>query len=130
MRLRLSIDQRQLPRLLIACANSELTVEVRQVRLNPTDDGSLSLMGGLPGGESSRIPGRESYGPSRELGLGPMGALGPMGEADAAFSQFPYDVTAEIYGIVYLYNPVDKRALGIEEPAADAEIDPGAVTMR
>jgi hypothetical protein len=42
--------------------------------------------------------------------------------------QFPFDITIELYGIVYLYNPVDKRALGIEDEALEDGATPeGAV---
>ena len=40
VRMRLKVDQRKLVKLLLECANSELTLEVRQVRVNPEDDGS------------------------------------------------------------------------------------------
>ena len=34
---------------------------------------------------------------------------------------FQYDVDVELYGIVYVYNPVNKEVLGIEEEASGNE---------
>jgi len=106
VRMRLSIDQRKLPDLLVACGNSELTVEVRQLRLNPEDIGS----------SSSSIIGRGGgYGGG--YGDGPSIARGAL--ATESTSPFPFDVVVELYGIVYIYNPVDDRALGVEVEAGD-----------
>ena len=106
VRMRISIDQRKLPELLVACANARLTVEVRQLRLNPEDVAAVGG-GGIVGG----------YG-ERGGGLG--GTGGRNGAANAkATSTFPFDVTVELYGIVYIYNPVDDRALGVEADPGD-----------
>ncbi len=115
VRMRISIDQKKLPKFLVECANAELTVEVRQLRVNPSDDGSLMSTGGR-GIESPRRP--------RSRRQEPMaGGMNPEPETNI----FPFDVTAEIYGIIYLYNPVDDRALGIES-GTEGEIDPNSVT--
>ena len=70
IRMRLLIDQRNLDDLLIACANSALIVEVRQVRFNP---------------ESS---------------------------TDRKADDESFERTIELYGIIYIYNPVDTVLLG------------------
>lgn len=114
VRMRLSIDQRKLTNLLIACANSELTVEVRQLRWNPEDvaqlDGTVGGAGGYGGGY-----GRGGYGGEEGGGVG-RAATKP---TDDLSTPFPYDVIVEIYGIIYIYNPVDERALGVEPEAGD-----------
>ena len=121
VRLRVKMDQRAINRLLVECANSPLTVEVRQVRVNPPDGTSSStglrggLMGGRFGGESD-FEGRGGL-----FGLGGR-AQGPDMNADSAF---PYDVTVEIYGIIYIYNPVVPSTLGDE---ADTDASYAAVS--
>ena len=87
VRFRISVDQRKLPSLLVECANAELTVEVRQVRVNPTDD--PMAMGGMSGMQPGRMPqrGAEGYG----------GEGGRFGQrTDTAINPYPFDVTAEI----------------------------------
>ncbi len=105
VRMRLSIDQRKLTELLVACANAELTVEVRQLRLNPQDV--------APVGDGF---GRGSYGDSGAPVTRP--GIGAAAETPAS-NPFPFDVVVEIYGIIYIYNPVDERALGIEAEPGD-----------
>ncbi len=104
VRFRVSIDQKKLPQLLVACANSKLTVEVRELRLNRTNETGRQTGGNFFQGEQNR----------RSLGGGGTGA---------ATVRDSFDVTAEIYGIIYLYNPVDNKALGIEEDAEDTTGD-------
>ena len=119
VRMRISVDQKKLPRFLVECANAELTVEVRQLRLNPGDDGMM------PGGMGMGMGmGRGEMSSAREPGLRGMGQSG------TETNPFPFDVTAEIYGIIYLYNPVDNRAMGIEGvDSADEVLDPNSVTQ-
>ncbi len=85
--LRLVMDQREITRLLAACANYPLPVEVRQLRINPGKDGE---------------------GPQRKRDE-PMGAVEPTATAAEA-----YDVTVEINGIIYIFNPPDPTKLGVE----------------
>ncbi|QDU92751.1 hypothetical protein [Lignipirellula cremea] len=97
VRLRLRMNQLAIPRLLVACANADLTVEVRQLRVN-----RKAAAGGA--NTSSSTPGNEQTSASVAT--------------DAAF---PWDVDVEIYGIVYIYNPVDEEKLKFT-----AENEPGA----
>lgn len=143
VRLRVKIDQRKLYAFLIQCANSELTIEVRQLRVNPTD--SLSMMMGGNGMMSPSGPG-PGYGMRVEGG----GEMRRPGEGRSPYGQSPYgqtfdggggfggegmsgldeqsrtDLTVEIYGIVYIYNPVDPVILGA--PAEGAPTDAVAGT--
>ena len=114
VRMRVKMDQRAINRLLIACANSKLTVEVRQVRVNPQDGatGSTGLGRGLLSGRFGGEPDFESRGGL--FGQRGLGAGSEMQIDDA----FPYDVTVELYGIIYIYNPVDEETLG---DAVDAD---------
>lgn len=122
VRMRVSIDQKRLPELLLACGNSELTVEVREVRLNTSDQ---------PSGFGGRRGGGGYGGDMGEGGFGDMGGRsrrGGGGLLNQSANAYPFDVTAEIYGIIYLFNPVDNLALGIEEESTDEEVDPDSVT--
>jgi hypothetical protein len=47
-------------------------------------------------------------------GSGGYGSGGPMAKSPDS----PYDGTVELYGIVYIYNPVDANKLGLKETAA------------
>lgn len=83
--LKLVMDQREITRLLTECANYPLPVEVRQLRIMPSGGGGQAG-GGAQGGAA------------------PAGAGPKPGEA--------YDVSVEISGIIYLFNPPDPTKLG------------------
>jgi hypothetical protein len=143
VRMRVKIDQKKLYTFLLECANSELTLEVRQLRVNPSSDMDMAGMmsggyGGMPGGYG--MPGAPSSmgaGPPGEgrregssfgYGAGP-GSGGYSTAMDGSMSAVDQhsrtDVTVEIYGIIYIYNPVDKVILkepeaGDQAPAEDA----------
>ena len=124
IRMRLRMDQRKINTLLAECANYKLTVEVRQVRVNPPDAGSAQDDGG--GREALRQPSYVEPGGDRREGPG--GPVGPPG-TETVDMAFPYDVTVEIYGIIYIYNPVDEAILGKDEAGllADASAMLGRV---
>jgi hypothetical protein len=112
IRMRVKIDQTKLDRFLVQCANSELTIEVRQIRVNPKDDGTMdSLYSGMPGQTQEIIP---MPGPQRERGRVQPGVLDPTSSIAAIEAQSRTDLTVEIYGIVYFYNPVNENLLGKE----------------
>jgi len=124
IRLGLVIDQRKLPALLAACANAPLTLEVRQVRLNPESGGSSGSGGGgggtyssggggggggtysSGGGGFTGDGGSDSRG-AIGVGRGAPGGSGSLGSSQASSDQNlgPFTVKVEIYGIVYIYNP-------------------------
>ena len=99
VRMRLKIDQRAIVPLLIECANSELTVEVRQVRLNPPLDAD-----GFGGSSRS----------SEEPGMALFSQATSERDHSWVLDPFPYDVTVEVYGIIYIFNEVDATALSDE----------------
>jgi hypothetical protein len=80
--LRIKIDQREILRFLVECANSPLPVEVRQLRINPSKSSSNS--------------------PSSPTG-------GPKAAASEGAS---YDVPLELHGIIYIYNKPNTAKLG------------------
>ncbi len=122
VRMRFIMDQRKLNRLLAECGNSKLPLEVRQVRVNRAE-GQASMSGGMVGGSGygegygGGMPGGGG-GPSMDYGMpGASGARNLIADASIDNNAIPI----EIYGVVYIYNPVNKAQLGIvEEPEATA----------
>ena len=145
----LVIDQRELPRLLANCANSEMPVVVRRVAVHPEEGGSGSLSGS-PGGVTgvgssdsgrskrggSQMPGPSrgglkkggDYGKTRPRGSGPSGAYGA-GAATA--DEFSEEMVAEIQGIIYFFNPPPPKtvalATGAVSPTQPATVPGGGV---
>jgi hypothetical protein len=119
VRMRVTMDQRKLPLFLSECANSRLPVEVKQVRIN-------------------RPPGSSASGGASSYGSSPMGApdggmLTPFGGSGGMLSQYgggsgqrgqpgpdPNSITAELFGIIYIYNPPNDAQLGIQDPTKTA----------
>lgn len=126
VRMRFIMDQRKLNRLLAECGNSKLPLEVRQVRVN-RPEGQSNMSGGMSGGYGygggdsgygGAMPGVERT--TQDYGYGMPGASGARNLiADASIDNNAIPI--EIYGVVYIYNPVNKTQLGIpEEPEATA----------
>ncbi|MEO2012625.1 MAG: hypothetical protein ABGX22_28490 [Pirellulaceae bacterium] len=149
IRLGLVVDHRQVPKLLAECGNADMQLEIRQIRIG-TDDlqagrtfiggqggagggglfggGGENEEGGMGGGMEGGMLG--GGGESGGLGGGDEGiggalggGLGGMGGSQVKLSdESPFDVHVELYGIVYIYNPVDRVKLG---NAADAVVEDG-----
>jgi hypothetical protein len=99
--MRLTIDQREINKLLVECANSPLPVEVSQLRINSSkNSGSKSSSASTPS-----HGGAASSGPSD-------------GES--------YEVPIDVAGIIYIYNPPDTAKLGSGQPAAAGQPAAGA----
>ncbi len=154
VRMHLVVDQRYINRLLAECGNSNLVVEIRQVRVNrpPYEGGGLAaLTGGMGGGGGSeRGPGGGGgygagagsargggYGGGSERSFGgPSGGGGyrgggPGGEYGAGAGledeKAHHQVEIELYGIVYIYNPVNEAMVTVVQDAtADASMPPTA----
>lgn len=120
----LLMDQRKIPELMVKCANSNMPIELRQIRLAPGKTakvnygaaagggaGSVGYTPGMMEGPGMMGPGME--GPMDQGGMdeGPgMGGPG-MGAEEGAY-RGPYDVPVDILGIIYIYEPPDKAKLG------------------
>ncbi|MHB9066308.1 MAG: hypothetical protein ACYC4B_21120 [Pirellulaceae bacterium] len=159
MRMRVRMNVLKLPLFLCEFSESNLPVEIRQVRINAPagmgSGGSSGYGGGgmpsmpMPGGGGGPPGGAAMPG----LGGGGMATGGPMlpgmggggmlsggmgggmsasgmggpggpggmrsgrGQMGATNTESPYDATVEIYGLIYIYNPVDASKLGIETDA-------------
>ena len=122
IRLRLFMDQRRIDDLLIACGNSPLVVEVRQIRFNP--DAKFDMSGGRSGNSMGDGPGLGGMVmPGMGMGFGgdvPMGGGGMhrRGGHNRNEGGETYDTEIELYGIIYIFNPVDEKLLGYTEPVA------------
>ena len=125
VRLRVKMDSRKMAQLLAACSNAPLTFEVHQVRVNPK--ASTTAVGGMGGygggGDGYGGGGGDGYGGGGGDGYGGGGgAYGGGGAADYGgdFGEGPapetYEKTVELFGIIYIYNPVDKTKLKTNEP--------------
>jgi len=144
IRMRVTIDGRKIPKFLSACANAELTVEVRQIRVNRPPGLGATAGGTGMGGPTSSAGGGNAFefggsGSSGGSGGGNFGAADPyagggsgegagIGTAGVKASRFPFDVDLEIYGIVYIYNPVAKKQLEIEVAPSEGETTSPAET--
>src|SRR5690606_28411967 len=118
------MDQRAVPELLAACGSAPLMVEVRQVRILPPGAATAAGMGSsLMGGSS--MPGYDSYSSDSMMSSGLTsgydsgGGMGSSGAGSGTGEQFPFDLTVEVYGIIYIYNPPQADALGIEQVTED-----------
>lgn len=104
VRMRVRMDQRKLNKFLIECGNSDLMLEVKQVRVNPDGD---SVFGGTRRTSSAPRGGGSAF------------SRNPSPEAsnrdNRKVTEFPWDVDVEIYGIIYIFNPPSLKRLGIDE---------------
>lgn len=115
VRMGFNMDERAVMKLLAACANSQPTLEVRQVRINrhTARDEGFGGSGGYGddyGDDDSGEDDGDAYG---------MDTLAEIEEVENV-----YEVPVEIYGIIYIFNPVDEEMLHIDgeesaEPATE-----------
>lgn len=125
VRMELLMDQRKLPKLLVACANSSMPIEVRRIRVfqGPGAPFNFSLLNS-PAAAAPATPG---LGGGPKLGGGPAPAAAPAGpgantpaSGTGVAELMQYDVPVEIEGVIYIYNPPDRKLLGLG-PATDKE---------
>ncbi|MCO6456237.1 MAG: collagen-like protein [Pirellulaceae bacterium] len=84
----------------------------------PDDGGSSApgMAGGVPG--MSGIPGMG--------GVPGMGGSGGSAAGSRLTDSSPYDVDVELWGLIYIYNPVDMDKLGIEKSGENATAESAA----
>jgi hypothetical protein len=83
------------------------------------------------GGEGDYMGGFGDYGDESydESDYGDSGLLGNLESRTKVSSTSVHDVPVEFYGIIYIYNPVDKERLGIEDmPSSDDRVQPTSAT--
>jgi hypothetical protein len=133
VRLRLKIDSRKVQHFLAACGNADLMLEVRQVRLGDTvaAGGSEGGYGGGYGGSSGGAKGMGDMGMGLEgagggdedSGYGGMGGMGGMGGNALAGKKDTWLTPIEVYGVVYLFNPVNIDRLGLNKVTEDTQVE-------
>lgn len=112
-----SMDQNRINEFLANCGNANLVLEVRQVRLN-TD--AAAAPAGLPSGGGGGGAGGKMGGMG-QLGGG-AGVTGPPAASKLITSN---DLPVEVYGIIYLYNPINEAKLAALTGEAPALPDAG-----
>ena len=144
IRLSLVMDQRKIPELMVQCANSNMPIRVRQLRLSPGQAAKVDYLG-----QAATAPGRNlmpAAGSPRERGNFPMGLPGEMGNPQAGGGEDmmpgagglrgagkgsyrgPYDMPVEILGIIYIYNFADPKVLGKGPAEPGTESAPAPTT--
>ncbi len=124
--LRVVMEQRAIPRLLVECANSNMRIDVRSVRILAEKPPAFDVNGSSTGGDApagaAAVPqlGRPPAGGRRGMsgfgGHGMMNRLGGQGAGNASQNnEFSYSeesadpsappVPVEIQGVIYIYNP-------------------------
>jgi len=101
IKMKLMMDQRWIPRLLINCADATLPVEVKQVRVNPS-----------------------------QAGEGVLGRSSQSGRSQSLRGLAPDPNLAEIilHGVVYIYNPPDTQELAVPGAEDDLALAPDSGT--
>jgi len=122
---RLKMDPTKIATLIAECGNNAILIEVKQVRINGRDGGSGGDGGGEASGGASSVAG--AYGGGGGGNNGPPGAGGNANSGSSSeLASDPAaksgDVPVEIYGIVYLFNPVDIQKLGLDKITSDTEL--------
>lgn len=120
------MDQRRINDLLTECGNANLVLEVRQVRVNTDPAAAPGAVGGgdlgAGGSERPQMAGGGSAGASLEGGESFMASSSSSGAASGPSAGNSYDLPVEIYGIIYLYNPVDINKLGLENVTVNTQL--------
>lgn len=118
--LKLIVDQRRIPEILVNCANCSMPIDIRQVRIRPENGmsqmggafgmggpmGGMSRGGGMPGGMSGGMPGVRNSGDDLggvSLGRSELGESSGYG-ADA--------IRISIYGVINIYNEPNPEVFG------------------
>jgi hypothetical protein len=138
VRMRFIMDQRKVNRLLAECGNADLMLEIRQVRINTAAAaaaaggmgmgggmGGLFSGGGMPSASGMGGPSSSSSGGSASADMGESGGMmGMLGGGGAvAGSAKSYDLPVEIWGVVYMFNPVDMNKLGLQNVTAETQLE-------
>lgn len=109
VRLMVLMDQRKMNKLLVEAANAPLTFEVRQLRFNPSSDATSGPSGVLGGGRASEMSFASPAMRSKVRDLK---------------DYQTYDRWVELFGIIYIFNPVNDALLTGEQALGSGEAAP------
>ncbi|MFO1064105.1 MAG: hypothetical protein U0892_09605 [Pirellulales bacterium] len=136
VRVRFKVDTRYLSDIVAEFGNAALLFEVRQVRFGKTIPAPSAGGGGgygsdgygaSGGGMNAAGMGSDgSSGAGLDMGSGSPGGAGMPGYGTAAPAQTGFDDMIELYGIVYLFNPVDTAKFGLEKVTENTQVDGAA----
>ncbi len=151
IRMNLVMDQRRLPKLLAECANSNMPILVRRIRIlksqgaaaislaaAPTAQQGQGGAGPMPGamglggpGMSPRGPGMMGTGRPPRGGAGVEGAGagrvgGPARQLGDKEEATPFDMPVEVHGVIYIYNPPDRQKVGTGAASGEKSAEAGA----
>jgi hypothetical protein len=147
IRMRLKIDPSGLSRLITACGNADLLLEVYQVRVNTEPAGATGSVGGGFGGFGGGTGGSKGGMSGGGMGLGGMGmggmgmgssmddgyggegsgssyGGGGFGSGTAVLEDTSAEISVEIFGLIYLYNPDNIVSLGTDLAPEKLETPP------
>lgn len=111
-RIAFEMDERKIAKFLAACANSPFRFEVRQVRINRHIPGqTIAADGKTMGGDTGQQDESGAASGGRRM------AAGNKDNKEVA-TRTNYDVKVEFYGIVKIYNPVNRKLLDSADATA------------
>lgn len=109
--LRLVVDQRRIPDILVNCANSPMPIDVRHVRICPENSKTVN-MGSRESGAGSTPGGTRPSAGSMDRPQGAGGvSVGRTGSSETS-EYGPDAIHIEIYGIICIYNEPDPEIFG------------------
>lgn len=120
----LKMNQKSIPELLATCGSVPLKVEVQQVRILEPDASGQDQGGGGGGGGAAMAMVTDGD-LEMEDDLGDEMSMGAGGITAKPKDEFPLDVTVEVYGLIFIYNPPNLEALGVESITAETELTDG-----
>ncbi len=142
VRIALQMDERKIPEFISKAANYPFAFEINQVRINKHVPNEGIVLVGAMGKGGAR--GEDEQGSDRGSTIGAAGGAGGTGMAggesefapgsrqgeeaatEAIETRTSYDVAVEFYGIVKIYNPVNRALLTGEKP----EVTPSAPSTK
>jgi hypothetical protein len=122
----LVVDQRQVPKLLVECANSTMPIEVRRIQLKAGEAAAIdlgSMATAAAAGPAARSDKPRSRMPAPKGSGGPR-RLGSKSDAENS-SAGQYDIPVDLAGVIYIYNPPDRQRLGMGAESAEPSV-PGS----
>jgi hypothetical protein len=126
IRMRLKVDPSQVHKLITACGSAKMMLEVYQLRWNTApataESASTGGEGGAGGGSRPTASAGGGSSTASDGGIGMSGtgglSMSPGGASASTMILKPEsEVTIEIFGLMYLYNPVNNQVLAADKVA-------------
>jgi len=121
-RARMTVDQRRWDELMVMFRNTDLPLEIRQVRVNPILDGSSGYTS--RGGDTARMPFAPGGASRLPAGLGRSSSMGYGRSRESSMTMGTEEtgdtLMLELRGVAYLMNPPDLSKIGVAAGTAAA----------